>query len=235
MSTLKPKVMRKELSNRLHMFRTVNEVMDAFTDSWNGLPAIVDTKAEFVEKLVLIDEMRQKRAAIALHRASAKKASRDALITVTMRLVHSLQAYAETTNNVALWKQTHINQSQLGRISSERFLDAVQSVLANAETHLAELDVFGVTQAELTAVTDALDPYRGLIEAPRQASIQRSELLDQIELTSRETSLLLKRQLDVLIRLLPESTFTRRYVRAREIIDYGTRHHAPNENNSDGE
>ena len=150
-----------------------------------------------------------------------KDQKRNTLETATLLVAGGVEAYARATENLILLADVELEATDLTDASDQTVDDFAERVRAAADANLAALADYGITAAEMTALTDAITAFETAKSLPDARRALRKAHTQTLEPMFRETSEFLDGQLDVLMRRYKTEnpTFHAGYEAARVIID----------------
>ncbi len=147
-----------------------------------------------------------------------KDEQRDAMEAATMRLVQAVRPYARVIGDRALEAEVDVAPSDLSRTSDANAVGWADRVAAAALTHLGALATYKVTQADVTALTDAraaFAPLRAARDATDTQREARTKALREPFKAGRKATTLL----DDLVPGLGDDGLTDEYRQARRTDD----------------
>ncbi len=213
-------------SNKLAMYQSVISLLkanQARTVSVQALSAAVAEFEELAERIAAKDlERGDKMAGIMAQRA----ASQDDVIERTVAVGSALTALAHSRTDVALKERARVRFSMLRVLRPPELEEKAKAVLALAKDNKEALAPFGVTDAVLKGLQDAVAAFHRSAEAVGAGVAGRvgarqtlSELFDQ-------TDQLLRDGLDGMVQMLRrgDRQLYDEYQAARVIRDLGSRH-----------
>ena len=143
-------------------------------------------------------------------------------------IVSAVGAYATSVGNDELIAKTDISISDLRFGSRVNCLLRIDRILVQANAHIAELEPFGISPADVAELETLRVALNTSFIAPRQAILNRKQITAAIHTLIREIDDVLKSSLDKLMIVVQPSdqVFFNKYTIARTILDYGTTHKA---------
>lgn len=208
------------------MYKAVKTVVAENATLWSGLPAFENVFNTFTQKLGTLEQHAYNQNLALVGVSAVKEDKRELVADKAHAISSSLMAFAVISNNVELINQMKISRNTLRRSPYVRALQLLDLIIAKATVHLNDLGDFGVEQAAITELQTLRDELEVLMNAPRNAIIERKVLTQQIKVITKEIDLLLKNQLDKLMVVLKEEQpdFFTAYRNARIIIDHKAHH-----------
>lgn len=149
-----------------------------------------------------------------------KNLLKETLITQTLDMAHRIVAYARFVNNQVLLKETDIKNYQLLKLSDTGLRDAAQGIYNRALANQTALNTYGVTNATLGTLQNAITAFVAAIPKPRIGIAERKQYSKLLEgyIVAAETAL---ENIDATVRLieLSQVNFYAEYKNLRRIID----------------
>lgn len=213
--------MNAQQEARVNMFYATAQVLDDNNGTWSGTPAMVTLKAEFDANIGSIEAALAVQVKDITGFAKAKAASLDKLVNKTLQVAGAAMAYAEAKKNPGLAEEMNISASELRNYRDAVVAQRCQGVHAAATTNLAALADYGVVAADLTDLQTDIDAYLALVASPRTKIVTRSTKTAELGALIRDTSKLLDRRMDMVMRgfTVSKPEFFSQYTKARMIID----------------
>ncbi len=141
------------------------------------------------------------------------------LCLVAAKMAGFIFAYASTVNNTVLMEEVNYSLSALKKLREDAIVPTVNNIYQVANANLNVLANYGVTQASLEELSQAIADYNKVVPITKTMSSERSNFTDNITKLIEETDTLLKNRLDKLI-LLFEAThpdFVNTYKKVRHV------------------
>lgn len=222
--------MNADQKNHITMGRTVASLLE--DDRWAslvaGTAALAADKDVLDAKLTRVDEIAQRLG----HRTSgARRAKIDARETLTARtrvVAGGLRRLGRATNNPDLVDQASVSYSAMIYDRGEQANAIASNIMKLATDNTAALVAYNVDAAKLGALREALDAYKKVIVAPRNVTVDNTEITEELESAIGEMTLTLT-DLDDVVETLHVSNpdFYLAYRAARIIIDLPGGHASP--------
>lgn len=209
------------MSAKKDMYLQVEKVIQKHSSSWTENTAFGSVYANFNEKLAGLQNLSDGQENSLIGVRALKDAKRDQTIGTAMEIVGALKALASVNSSPDLKAHVKIAESQLRFASKQDFLHLVNRILEKANEHSAELEVFGIDQAKIEALTALRDDVESAINMPRTAMIDRKTFTLKIIERFEELDEILKEQLDTLMLVLKKQhpDFYKDYKGARVVIE----------------
>ncbi len=153
----------------------------------------------------------------------SKKQLKLALASLAADSSRKLVAFAKFSNNQVLLSEISFTESKLKYANSVELRKFAQGIYTRAQSHIAELETYGINPATQTVLSDAITDYTEYIPQPRivKASGKQytSELADAIQSTD---SALANIDTGLEILKLKNPNFYKEYKSVRKLILMGT-------------
>ena len=156
---------------------------------------------------------------------TAKSDAQLAAIDQLLRISKFANAYALAIHNTELYAQTMRSRSYLRGLPDDQALAVLRQMHGAIEPYLADLQPYGVTPAQLTEASQAIDKAQELRNAPRSVVDTRKTAGSSIPAQEQAGRQALK-VMDKTIHFFDDThpKFVAGYRNARIIIDDGVRH-----------
>jgi hypothetical protein len=216
--------MNKNVKNKLAMYKSVKKILQTNQPSWSTLPAFVASVQSFSDRLEALERSGYQQNLALVGVKAVKNAKKAIVIDKAYAMCSALAAYAVVNNDVELVNQMNIAKHKLEIASKSLVLVLVDRITSRASDVVAQLDIYGINQAnidELVLLRDELDDQ---LNATRNAIIDRKGQTLRIATLVKEIDAILRLQLDKLMVVLKEDypEFYIAYKNARMIVDYRT-------------
>ena len=207
-------------TNRVNMFKTVSAYLADHNSVWNGTAPFATAVTQFNNKIAAIDSAAQQQETPS-GATQDKESARDALEDVLFLMCEALSVLGHTANDNDLVALTSISASTLNKMDAEALSNRGASVLAAANTKKTELATLQVTQANIDELDDALQAFNSAKASPRTSTAERAAHTQSLASLIRETSGILKNQIDPLVNLFRRTNadFVAGYRSARVVVD----------------
>jgi len=218
--------MKRTITNRITMFKTVVGYLNEHNSVWTGRPPLAAAVQLFKDKIGEIDTAAQKQETPVSGATGDKAAARDELEEVLFIICEALGVLAHTSNDHDLRALVDVTPSSLDRFGDEDLSNRSTNVLARANAKMTELAALQVTQAHLDELNDALRAFQAAKAKPRTAVVERSVQTQSLSGLVREANDILRNQIDKLVNLFRRSNaeFVAGYRSARVVVDRVGRH-----------
>ena len=213
--------MNAQQEARVGMFYSTTQVLDNNNALWSGTPAMGTLKTEFEANISSIESALTVQVKDITGHTKAKSASLEKMISKTLQVAGAAMAYAEATKNPGLAEETNIVASELRNYRDAIVAQRCRGVHTAASGNLAELAGYGIVAADLAELQADIDAYLALVATPRTKIVTRSTKTAELGALIRDTSKLLDRRMDMVMRgfIVSQPEFFSQYTKARMIID----------------
>jgi len=211
------------------MFKTVDGYLDQKNSVWNGMAPFSAAVLQFKDKIISIDAAAQKQETPVSGAAGDKAAARDGLEDLLFLMCEALGVLAHTSNDHDLKALVDLSPTAIDKLADEELGNRATNVLAKANALKTELATMQVTQANLDELDEALQTYQAAKAKPRTAVVERAVQTETLPALVRETSNILRDQIDRLVNLFrrTDPEFVAGYRSARVVVDRVAGHAAP--------
>ena len=203
------------------MYKAVKDVLASNQSVWTGIPAFVTVHGSFINKLTALETSAFNQNLSMIGVSAAKNAKRQEVVDKTYAISSGIVAFAVLNNNAKLIDRMTITKSDMLYASKTRLLLLVDRVIAKASEFESQIDEFGVDQQSITELQTLRDELEAMLNAPRNAILDRKGYTQQIKALRKELDMILYLQLDKLMQVLSAEhpdLFTA-YNNARVIVD----------------
>jgi len=216
--------MNKQQEARLNSFYATQSVLHDNATTWNGIPAIVAVVTEYDNNISTIEDAVEVQVKDLKGHTQAKADALETMITKTLQVAGATMAWAEANKNAGLAEEMNIVPSELRNYRDAIVAQRCQGVYAAANTNIAALSNFGILPADLVDLQAKITTYVSLVSRPRTLVTARSVKTAGLGFLIRDTTRLLDRRLDMLMRgfTVTKPDFYNQYLKARNIVDPST-------------
>jgi hypothetical protein len=208
-----------------------------FSDKWNNVPAFVEVVNKFEKLTSEIDAQRQIQEGRTTGITENKQKEEDEMIQATIETGAAVYAYADIIGDSELKSKVNYSPSDLKTARDTDLRVICQSVHNVAKDRISELGDYGTTPEDLDKLQKEIDDFSEMLSKSMKAINTRSTATAKIAELMKETDELLKNQLDKLVTTLQsrEPEFYTNYMKARRIIDMGSRSQSEEEQEQEPE
>ena len=217
--------MNNRQENKFSMDLAVLKALNDFEDQWSNVPACVNAVDKFKNLVSGIDTQRQIQEGKITGITANKQKEEDEMIQATIEMAAAVFAYADIIGDNELKSKVSYSPSTLRSARDTDLRVICQSVHDAAESVISELGDFGTTPEDLEKMQKEIDDFSTFLSESRNAINTRSIATAKIADLIKETDDLLNNQLDKLVTTFQSSEpkFYRTYMKARQIINMGSR------------
>lgn len=215
--------MKRSTANKLNMYESVHSVLNDYLNSWQNVPAFLNTVNSFDSKLNLLRSRLTEQAGAVTGVSLEKKLRTTDLRSRMLIAQHALFLHGRAIGNVVLQERNELSKTDLIKMSLNEFAIRCSELKADLDTYGTQLAEYGITQQAIDELLPLLLGIDELNNSTRKAIIKRKEITRSISDLEHELDELLRVELDRLILVLKESdpAFFHSYNSARITIDYG--------------
>ena len=151
-----------------------------------------------------------------------KDEAQDTAIEAAMSIIGPTRSYALAVSDNSLFESLSYTQSGLKKTRDELLLNFLQLIRDIVQAELPNLEDYGITAANVNALSTAIANYNTLVSAPRAAISIKTAVTDALEKAFDNMQLILKR-LDGLAeaKRISHPDFYNSYTSARVVVDAG--------------
>jgi hypothetical protein len=221
--------METRIENRLDMMHTIMSVCADNSTIIGSVPALNSAYAGFTAKMSDIDKIIVALLTEAKSITAAKRIAKKELVDNTDRVASGLRSLAHTLGDEPLMIEVRFSPAQMIHRRFDVLIGNCKNILAIAGEHQAELVDYGVSAADIVALSAAITAYEIKSQEPRKASDLKKQYNAALKASVMDVADLLKNELDPLIHILPDAnaTFRGTYRNARVIYDYKGKRREP--------
>jgi len=217
--------MDNKSANRVNMIRTTATFCGNNTGATSGITAFAGVLSLVQNNLVLINGLDQIILGTTTGVTLDTNQLRRAMTVFAFHCASATYAYAASANNNTLKAIVNFTEDRLNRLKKDEVDDACEAIFNAINANQAAVTPFGAGPGDATSLQTAIGLYRTGMQNPRQAIITKSNAVEQLETTIRNTiNDLLKDQMNRMVNTLKVSNnnFWSLYFKAREVIDLGS-------------
>jgi hypothetical protein len=214
-------IMKKQIENRIGMYRTVITFCEKVTTEMQSIPALWTNYQTFKAKVEELDNMVQLQMKQLEGIAEDKHDSCERMINLLIKVSATLKAYADEIGEKELYRAAHYSISSLRKMRDDAVYEAANIVYNLADAHSANLGPYGFTPVLFTDFGNAIDDYKIKVSEPEEAIKMRKFYTTSISDIDHLIRELLARRIDHGIEVLELShpSITKKYKNARVIYD----------------
>lgn len=213
--------MNANQENKLSMYLAVELAMNQNLTVWNQVPVITDIVDEFSATISSIESARMVQESDMTGITLDKAAARATAERLTLEIAGALVSFGERSGNLALRNKIKRTQSGLSSLRDTTAESQMREVYLEALAHVAALASYGVNQAEVTELLNAVNAYHQALGSPRTATGQTHSGTAGLVRLFEEGDRILKKEMDPVIEGFKTDypSFYDQYQSARKIVD----------------
>ena len=229
--------MNNTQENKLSMYLTAQKVTNYHSETWKNMQAFVTIFNSFEEKISQIRQTRLVQEGQITGVTKDKATAQNNAIEKGIQTATAVFAYASVQSNNKLKYRVSYSPSQLRQSRDTTLIDRLDVIKEAASQNIAELENYGIVQADIDELTTLINAYADTVEDPRQAITNRARATTELKEHFKQTDKILKEQLDKLMPQFKKTKFAfyQQYFNARLIIDMGVRHNKEEEEENQNE
>ncbi|MCF8256957.1 MAG: carboxypeptidase-like regulatory domain-containing protein [Flavobacteriales bacterium] len=215
--------MKNSQENKLSMYETVGELLDANGTLVSTVPALVTAKSALVNKTLEIRAMNMVQKKSTKGKTLDKTARKNLLADTSYGVAAAVQAYAAETENNDLYNLVNFTRSALRETEDEELAQVCQLIHDQANGVVTSLGDYGVAVTDLVLLQGLITAWGTQSQAPRMAISERKAATHTLPSLFKAADAILKTRMDKLMENFRanERTFYDTYHVARKIVDAG--------------
>jgi hypothetical protein len=217
--------MNKRQTNKMYMYKAVEQVCQTHADLFAHSPAIREIMEEFKANLVKINAAAVTQSTQLQGFTVDKKSFRERIVEMAQEISGAVTAYAIRAKNNHIRQVVAYSPSRLKAANDQSVINIAQVIHDQAKEHLEAVSYYGVTAEILGQFQTDITHYSTLIGTRRQQVGNRVTATQNLDTLFTEIDVLLEGVLDGL--LLPfrktQPAFYSKYRNARKFIALGKR------------
>lgn len=159
--------MTKYQESFLAMTKATRRVLEQYQGVWSTNADFSAAAAALINAtMVQVYPLLEKQSAKTIGLTESKKQSRAAIVADLAHMASCIALYAKTAGNAQLRAEAHLTPSRIKAATDDALVGMVLRITRLATQHLAGLAAFGITAADVTALSAKGDAYEPLIGAP---------------------------------------------------------------------
>lgn len=184
---------------KLKMYLNVQHVLQRNEPVWRTVAAYGQSLEAFNRNVEQINALNKQRQLNSKGITLSKTQAKELMVERTMLLAGAMKALASVTGDVVLTSNASINQTTLINTRDTDIDDLCQHLHDLAQEKLAALADFGITQADLDVVQQAIQTFTATIGKPKDTISQVKSFNEQIDSLFKANDKILNEQLDNLM------------------------------------
>ena len=212
--------MNQDQINRLEMYQTTLDYLDAHNAVWNAVPIIGKYKNALSAINTSIKTAAAEQADARVFIGKSLSALKKTIAAKMDILDDMLEAYAVDTDNAELTERASNAKSDYFRLPNEDFEIKVKQVIGLLETNLEAMADYGMSEEQLKDVKADYDQFLVLRGKPRSYQVASSAATQDIATLFREGTMATEKLDRVMKRYKrANASFYNGYVAARRVVD----------------
>jgi hypothetical protein len=213
--------MNKDQEDIFRMYRVALEVLKSNNAVWSGNIPFGNAVAELENNIDDLEELREQQMEDIKGITDEKKARRILLEDLSYKVETIVVFYATSAGNEILLALVDYNRSDYTLARDSEVVGISMQVHKAAAANAAALLPFGLTASMITSLQNAIDSFSEYIDEPKSARSDAAEATKAIPKAIRQTTKLLKQQVDKGMELFRTTNpdFYAKYFKARKIVN----------------
>ncbi|TAL00637.1 MAG: hypothetical protein EPO07_09435 [Verrucomicrobia bacterium] len=215
--------MNQDDINRMSMVNTVDSLMDQNESTWSSLPAIQETVTDVKSGITEVNKLAGKQATATAGTGDEKANVRLAFEAKILEIADQLSALAAKKGDAILGAQVELTPSALDKMDVDALEELGKTVSGLAVTNIVELEKYGITKDDVTALDELTKQFNKVKNAPRVAISGRKGVTDTLPVLVAKLMSILRNRLDKQMTKFKQANaeFYAAYRSARVIVDRG--------------
>ncbi len=204
------------------MYKAVRSAIENNNAAWSGLPAFQSLYSQFLSQLSDLEAKAYEQTQATIGVSALTRQKREEVAELAYSMANSIKAFAVVSNKAELIEQIKFSQSEVRDTNKVRALQLIDLVIEKSTLYLNDLGIYGVSQQQIDDLTALREELEAMLNAPRNAILERKLYTSALEKISRNIDHLLREKLDKLAEVLKltQPEFYEEYKNARVIIDF---------------
>ncbi len=207
---------------KLNMAQRVSSTLKRYKTVYDALAPVKAAVAALNEDISHIREAEKEQGAVSIAASTlTKRAAESRMIESCVKMANVLYVIGFTAGNEELTTLQGMNQNSFYRLEDNAKLAKARQLAEQAQQQAAELKNYGIEEAEISALTAAIDDYQALIAKPLDAIGARKQKTTNLAQLFAGLDSTLHDRLDKLMVLFKTANadFYNEYRTARNIIN----------------
>ncbi len=177
---------------------------------------------EFTDNINQIQIIRENQEVDRTGIAAKKEQLRNDLIALALDVSRKTEAYSKMTDNLVLENEVHYSESDFKRSADTILKDRAMLIYNKANSDLAVLETYGITESILKSLKNAIDLYNDAIPKPRLGITEKKQATDKLDILFKANDAILEK-FDKLIEVVRtnQASFYSSYKDNRKVIVKG--------------
>lgn len=213
--------MKKRVQNKMKMYDIVRTVMMENQSAWSGNQSFEEGVQQFN---VLLADLKLAASGQAMRTKGLKTHQLiyiNGVVSKSMVLKNALAVFAYDKGLSSISESLNFSEGRLMKSPQTQLRILLLKIAEFAETHITELQDYGVTEIHLQDFLESLEQHEQEMVAIRKGVIERKAFTFKLDHIAKMLDDVMIKKLDVLIRLLKveHPQFFENYKNARILID----------------
>jgi len=215
--------MENAQENKLSMYETTGEVLDANSALMSNLPGLVIARSALANKTLEIRQVNMIQIKSTKGKTQDKAARKLLLADTSYGVAAAVQAYAAVTENNDLYELVNFTRTALRETEDEGLEQVCQLIHDEANGVVGSLLDYGVDSTDLLNLQGLITAWGTQSQAPRMAISERKMATQTLPSLFKDADAILKKRMDKLMEKFRVSNpeFYATYHVARRIVDAG--------------
>jgi hypothetical protein len=167
---------------KLSMYITVRDYLAKFLAILNVLPNFTTFYTALQNAITQLQSASETQGFDTSGNAENKSLLKQTLVKLASDAATKVKAYAKFIKDQVLLKEMSITESKLKKMADTSLMNAAQGIYDRAQTNIAKLATYFVTEASQTALQAAITDFGNSIGQPRLGSTETSKATKRIVL-----------------------------------------------------
>lgn len=217
--------MKDNQSSKLKMYINLQGVANRYNEAWSGVVAYMQAYAIFTGNVLNINQLNEQLQISSRGATVDKGQLKETMAEKAAVLVGALKAFSSVTANAALAEDIDFSYTSIAKSKDTDADDICRHIFSEANKRQSALVDFGITQADLDGLLEAINQYTITIGRPKATIIQVKSLNEQMHNLFKANDKIVSEQLDNLMFRFKAShpAFYNEYFSSRMIGSQGSR------------
>lgn len=218
--------MSKAQENRLSTFIDIETVLNRNSDIIAGIPAFVESTANFKQLISVINSSSVKRNTIKKGASETKSLKRQELESITIELASGLSVFGHKTSNEVIKAISNVSPSHLDRLRDLDIANKAEAILSTLKQYENDLTSYGITVSDISALETCIDEYKSSNIEKSGSYMESKVITKSLRELFQNCMDILDNEIDGMVNLLQtkEKNFYDSYYAVRSVKNLGLRH-----------
>lgn len=212
--------MKKVHENKLSMYLSLERVIQANVNEWAGQAGYTQAYSRFLAAVSAIEAQRLLDEADRSGTAEDKVIAKEEMTRMVLAVAGGIVAFATVQGDNALKELVNLWKTDLIYARDTTALANGKLVAEQAGLYLAQLGDYGIDVQKLAELNAVLTRFEDLIGEPRAEQVRGMAAREEIERQVSIADLVLKDELDMLMRQWEGTAFFVQYKDVRKVLNY---------------